>query len=400
MIFNTRSKKPKVYNIAVLTAIFCILLLLYYWKGVTGLPVVLTAVGFLTVIIILLVDATCKQLQYNPYSYNTIYYIGFAVFVLVIDLELVLQILLHGGAANYKVIDLIRVYSSSGEQYMFVTIPFLLIFCCAMIVSNVMLLIKEGMRITNILGILLCMLIIIGEAWHIHYDYYFMGSERQYRIHMMVTSFYTSIFLYFECMLIGTIAADGIAARHMPVRNKDFMIILGCAIRKDGTPTPLLKARVDRALEFAEKQKKETGKSLIFVPSGGQGPDEVRSEAACMRDYLLNRGIPEEQILVEDQSTSTRENMLFSKEKIENCDPDARIGFSTTNYHVFRSGLLARRCGMKAVGIGAPTKWYFWPNAAVREFAGLLSEHRGKQAVILLAMIAVFMGLTVLSILQ
>ena len=51
---------------------------------------------------------------------------------------------------------------------------------------------------------------------------------------------------------------------------------------------------------------------------------------------------------------------------------------------------------MNAFGMGAQTKWYFWPNAAVREFVGLLTEHRGKQAAVLITMAAVYCVLTLL----
>ena len=78
-------------------------------------------------------------------------------------------------------------------------------------------------------------------------------------------------------------------------------------------------------------------------------------------------------------------------------DPGAKIAFSTTNYHVFRSGLFARRVKMRAVGMGAKTKWYFWPNAAVREFAGLLTKHRIKQALILSGMVLIYVVLTLLA---
>ena len=89
--------------------------------------------------------------------------------------------------------------------------------------------------------------------------------------------------------------------------------------------------------------------------------------------------------------------MKFSKEKIFELDPEAGIAFSTTNYHVFRSGLLARRVKMRASGMGAETKWYFWPNAAVREFAGLMVNHRGKQALILLITVAIYVALTLIE---
>ena len=88
--------------------------------------------------------------------------------------------------------------------------------------------------------------------------------------------------------------------------------------------------------------------------------------------------------------------MKFSKEKILAVNPQGKIAFSTTNYHVFRSGLFARRVKMRAVGMGAETKWYFWPNAAVREFIGLLTKHRLKQALIFGGMILLYFLLNLL----
>ncbi len=114
-----------------------------------------------------------------------------------------------------------------------------------------------------------------------------------------------------------------------------------------------------------------------------------------MRDCLLSQEIGEERILLEDRSGDTAENMRFSAELIRQRDPAAKTAFFTTNYHVFRAGLKARRAGLRAEGMGAPTRWYFWPNAAVREFVGLLTEHRGKQALVLLLLLAVYAVLTV-----
>ena len=118
-----------------------------------------------------------------------------------------------------------------------------------------------------------------------------------------------------------------------------------------------------------------------------------------MRDYLLSQGVAEEDILVEDRSGDTAENMRFSKALIdaEAAGGAAKAAFFTTNYHVFRAGLKARQAGLRAVGMGAPTRWYFWPNAAVREFVGLLTEHRGKQALVLITLALAYTVLTVLA---
>ena len=89
--------------------------------------------------------------------------------------------------------------------------------------------------------------------------------------------------------------------------------------------------------------------------------------------------------------------MKFSKEKIWAVNSQGKVAFATTNYHVFRSGLCARRVKMRAVGMGAKTKWYFWPNASVREFVGLLTEHRGKQILIFGSLILSYTILTILA---
>ena len=175
------------------------------------------------------------------------------------------------------------------------------------------------------------------------------------------------------------------------------MIILGYSLREGEISESILQERVDRAIRFRVKQLRETGKDLIFITSGGKGTDETLSESRWMHDYLIQQGIPENIVTEEDQSTTTHENMRFSKVKIQEINPKAKIAFSTSNYHVFRSGLYARREKIRAVGMGAKTKWYFWPNASVREFAGILSEHRLKQVIILFGLIALNLILVLLA---
>lgn len=165
--------------------------------------------------------------------------------------------------------------------------------------------------------------------------------------------------------------------------------ILGCGIRKDGTLLPLLKGRVDKAIDFYNKQLEATGKKAVFVPSGGQRSGEIISEGEAMKRYLIENGIPEEQIIPETRSTNTLQNMKFSKELIG--DSDANIAFSTTNYHVFRSGIFAGQAGLKGEEMGSKTKWYFWPNAFIREFVGLLVSQKKK-------IIALFLVAAALSV--
>ena len=400
MKFDTRQKKPKIWNIALLSAVLAAVLAVFLLLGAERWAPVISLVFavYELLVVILLLSAFYKQLQYNPYSYNTIFYMGFALFLTAVFLlQLRLSFLLLRQPEVYSAEMILHLLLGSAKNYMFLSLPFILVFSIALCVSNVALIRHEGRRLVNVLGIILSFLMLGGLVFLFLFDYSVSGSQREVMIHDLFANLFAAVYLYFECMLLGIMVADAIVVRYEPEPDKDFIIILGCGIRKDGTPSPLLRGRIDRALRFAEKQEALTGKAPIFVSSGGRGPDEPVSESASMKRYLLEQGVPESRILEEDRSASTYENMKFSWEKIRAVDPNGKVAFSTTNYHVFRSGLYARRVKMRAVGMGAKTKWYFWPNAAVREFVGLLTEHKLKQGLIFGGMIVFYVVLTFLA---
>ena len=113
----------------------------------------------------------------------------------------------------------------------------------------------------------------------------------------------------------------------------------------------------------------------MFVVSGGKGKNEICTEASSMGRYLMEKGVPKERILLEEQSTNTLQNMEYSKKIISRELPGAKTAFSTTGYHVFRSLLWASRYDFDCEGIGSRTKWYYYPNAYLREILGLVAAH-------------------------
>ena len=400
MRFDTRDKKPKLWNVLIQAFFVAAVLLMMIRDGAHRHAVAISALLalFLFAALIQLIVAFFRQIHYNPYSYNTIYYMGFALFLLAVWILLLrLLVLLIRQPELYGAEEILHLLLGSARRYMLLTSPFLLVFSAALCASNLSLIRHEGKRLVNVLGIILSFLLVAGEVLIYCFGYDMPGGRPAVMIHELIVNLFAAVYLYFECMLLGVIVAFVLVSRYEPEPDKDFMIILGCGLRKDGTPSPLLRGRCDRALAFAKKQKMQTGKDLIFVTSGGQGSDEPIPESASMKRYLLEQGIPEERIVEENRSTNTRENMMFSRDKIWKINPDGKVAFSTTNYHLFRSGLCARRVKMRAVGIGAKTKWYFWPNAAVREFVGLLTEHRLKQALVFSGMIVFYIVLTVLA---
>ncbi len=399
MKLDTRSKKPKIYNIAALSVLEGAVLaaMLHLAENIRLLWANLSLALYFALVIVMLADALRKQIQWNLYSYNTILYIGFILFSLfLLGMHAWAAVQSRSLGLQFHEQEMVHALLGSAKGYMRLTSPFLYAFSIALFVSNISLIRHEGRRFVNILGIILSFLLIAGELIILLLDRALTASGSTQVLPHVLVNLGAAFYLYFECMTIGTIAADTIAARYVPEPDKDFLIVLGCGLRKDGTPTPLLKGRLDLALDFYRNQLALTGRDAIFVCSGGQGHDELCPEAASMRDYLLEKGVDSRHILTEERSTDTAENMQFSKEIIHTVDPNGKVAFFTTNYHVFRAGLKARRVKMRAVGMGAPTRWYFWPNAAVREFVGLLTEHRNKQAAVLGTMAAVYTILTVL----
>ena len=397
--FFSRDTKPKLYPLLIITLAASVAAVIFAF-AIPG-----SAHGWICSLIacyslvtaVFLFRSFIEQIRYNPYSYNTIFYFGFSLFSLsaVITFS-ILAVRTFAEPENYRTLSILVAILESSKVYIYFSAPFLVVFSLALCISNISLIIHEGRRPVNLLGIFLSFVLIAGLIFIFTFNFYATGSQTEVMVHDLLVNIFSAIYLYFECMIIGTVVADIIASRHEPDKDRDFLIILGCGLRKDGTPTPLLKGRIDRALEFSRKQKEATGREPVFIVSGGQGSDEIVSESSSMKQYMVENGIPESGIIEENRSTNTFENMLFSKEIIDAIDPDAKISFSTTNYHVFRSGLWGRRVKMTAEGIGAKTKWYFWPNAAVREFAGLLTSHLGKQALILLSMIVFHIVLTLI----
>ncbi|HFU4077797.1 TPA: YdcF family protein [Streptococcus suis] len=143
----------------------------------------------------------------------------------------------------------------------------------------------------------------------------------------------------------------------------DYVLVLGAGLIGDKV-TPLLASRIEKGIAIYQKHP---GSKLIM--SGGQGPDELMAEGQAMADYALEQGIPAEDIVIENQSTNTEENLKFSYALMK---PGSQFALVTNYYHVFRALLLARKLKIKCIGYGARTKFYFSLNAFIREFVGYL----------------------------
>jgi len=194
---------------------------------------------------------------------------------------------------------------------------------------------------------------------------------------------FVGFFLYSElCMILPTNP------------HCDFVIVHGARVLGGGEVSPLLKMRLDKGIEVLHRSGDDTTKIIV---SGGQGSDEDTTEAAAMKRYLLTQGIPESSILIEDRSTTTWENLSYSKTIMDSIKKDYRVLFVTNNYHVFRTGYYAHKLVLKAEGIGCRTAFYYWPNAFIREYIALIVRQKAMP-VILLIIWAFFMFISASTI--
>ncbi|WP_203362386.1 YdcF family protein [Bacillus sp. REN10] len=150
-------------------------------------------------------------------------------------------------------------------------------------------------------------------------------------------------------------------AAEKPPANAAHLLVLGAKV--NGTEMSLsLQYRVNTALDYLKKNPQ----SKVIV-SGGQGPGEEITEAEAMKRFFIENGIPKDKILVEDESTSTYENIIFSKKKFK--IKEAVI--VTSDFHLYRAKKLAEQQGLKAYTLAAPTPEITKVQAYIREFAAI-----------------------------
>ena len=327
-----------------------------------------------------------EQYEKQKYSYGIIMNLGLLIFI---NINILRQINLL--IQNWNVLNIIDIYNNTLKSFSFfamLTLPCIIVLALYSIITNIVLIKKEGFSPYNLLGILLGAVAIIGllgsQTLYYVISNLLVGTDKQF-IKYAIDICVNATLSYLYTLVIATLYCNIKASKHVPNYDKDFVIILGSKIRDDGTLTPLLKGRVDKAIEFAKEQYEKNKKKIIYIPSGGKGTDEVISEAQAIKNYLISKGINKKQIIIEDKSTSTTENMKYSKLKIDNINSDGNIIFSTTNYHVFRSGVIASNQGIKCEGIGSKTKWYFYTNALIREFIANLVEEKTSHIILILS---------------
>lgn len=244
---------------------------------------------------------------------------------------------------------------------------------------------REGFSPKNLLSIILPVLVVMYAVFWNRFGTGFFRS--------MVSLLYNYLglaIIYFLLISSAYFFSSAINMIHPRASGIKHIIVLGSGLNKDQV-TPLLRGRIEKGIEV---YRKNPGSKLIM--SGGQGKDELIAEAHAMYRYALERGVPDTDLIIEDESKSTMENLRNSIKIIDQEKPSVAI--VSTNYHIFRAVLMANELGVRAKGFGKPTKKYFAINAFIREIIGYIYLKRKFHMLIFSTLSGVYLLLIIVLI--
>lgn len=166
------------------------------------------------------------------------------------------------------------------------------------------------------------------------------------------------LFIVVSCLMLHAAAAKA--------PENATVIVLGAGLNGD-QPSRMLRDRLDAAARYLEANPESP-----CIVSGGQGADEICTEASVMRRYLLEKGIAPERVVMEDRSTSTSENLRFSRELMESRGFSEQVVIATQEFHQYRAQTFAEQQGLSEAGAcTCRTPLYLLGCYWVREFAGI-----------------------------
>lgn len=174
-------------------------------------------------------------------------------------------------------------------------------------------------------------------------------------------------------LLISFVLVEGNIAFNAAVNDNkkpDYVMLLGCGVYGRNMLLPQYQ-RAETGLDYIKKHP-----DVKIIVSGGQGSGETISEAEAYKIYLVNHGVKAENIIEEQKSKTTMENMKYTRDILKKIDgrENIRIAIVTSNYHILRAKFLAERCGFKAEGVSAPVSVLLLPNFSVREYFGVIKS--------------------------
>ena len=185
----------------------------------------------------------------------------------------------------------------------------------------------------------------------------------------------TTLFTIGLVIFIGIESIIIYNGHHYDTEKPDYLVVLGAGLRGNSISASLL-YRLETALDFHEMYP-----DVKIVVSGGQGEGENMAEALAMRNFLVDNGVDPSLIIMENKSTDTYENFLYTKEVLE--EETGKEGFTITiisnNFHMYRAKFLAKEVGFSTYGYPAPSHKASALVFYVREFFGVIKAYIFKR---------------------
>lgn len=153
--------------------------------------------------------------------------------------------------------------------------------------------------------------------------------------------------------------------QQVSLKQNDTLIVLGAQLKGDQI-TRLLRYRLEAAKAFHEQYPHAT-----IIVSGGQGPMETCSEASAMKKWLVEQGVKESIIVMEEKSRNTNENFAFSKQLIKK---DTAVSVVSNDFHMYRAKELCEQNGMRCALYPAKSDVDLSFNFYFREFFGVIKD--------------------------
>ena len=145
-----------------------------------------------------------------------------------------------------------------------------------------------------------------------------------------------------------------------PIGEYDAIIVLGAQVKADGSPSVALERRLAAALEAYQERPR------LLIVCGARGGNEPRAEGDVMRDWLIDRGVDEDDVVAETASFNTRENLEYALAIMEHRGLERAL-IVTSDYHVPRALALCEQVGIEATGKGSPSKPEYFIKNHLRE---------------------------------
>ena len=223
-----------------------------------------------------------------------------------------------------------------------------------------------NLSIGNMTGITVCIMLFVYALFmpHIHQIF------SVWKLHKIKKWIYRGIIALIILIISLVIIETACIVR--AINNKPesdaTVVILGCRVYGE-RPSLSMQERVTAAYNYLMDNE-----NSVCILSGGKGNGEDISEAECMYRYLIDKGIEPDRLYKEDKSTTTKENLSFSKKIIEENGLNPTIAIATSEYHEYRAGKIAESLGIEYAAVPAKTAIWLFPTYYVRELYAILYE--------------------------